>query len=223
MNRIVFDIETLAGSFEELDEARQEYLMKFAQSDEERSEAIQRLSLYPFTSEIIAIAMLNPDTGRGKVLYQTGGEKGRSTDEKNGIVFVPCDERTIIQTFWNDIIHYRQFITFNGRGFDCPYLLLRSALLGIKPTKNLMPYRYEHSVHCDLLEQLSFYAGFRKFNLDFYCKAFNVKSPKEGGVTGLDLQTLYNEKRYEEIAEYCIGDVIATAELFRIWEAHLKF
>ncbi len=30
----------------------------------------------------------------------------------------------------------------------------------------------------------------RKFNLDFYCKAFGIESPKAHGVTGMDVTTL---------------------------------
>jgi len=94
--------------------------------------------------------------------------------------------------------------------------------LRIKPTRDLLPYRYDASKHCDLLEQFTFYGAIRKFNLDFYCKAFGVDSPKSHGVTGLRLGTLWNEKRFREIAEYCLGDLKATAELYRRWEAYLK-
>ncbi len=117
--------------------------------------------------------------------------------------------------------HYSQFVTFNGRTFDCPFLMLRSAILGIKPTRNLLPYRYSANEHCDLMEQLTFYGIFRKFNLDFYCKSFGIKSSKASGITGLDLGTLFNEGRFLEIAEYCLGDVKATTELFHRWLAFL--
>jgi len=101
--------------------------------------------------------------------------------------------------------------------------MLRSAILEIKPTRNLMPYRYDSAVHCDLLEQLTYYGAFRKFNLDFYCKSFGIESPKSHGITGLDLGGLFQQKRFREIADYCWGDLKATAELFRRWEKYLKF
>ncbi|MEK7672000.1 MAG: 3'-5' exonuclease, partial [Bacteroidota bacterium] len=65
-----------------------------------------------------------------------------------------------------------------------------------------------------MLEQLTFYNAFRKFNLDFYCKSFGIKSPKSEGITGLDLGPLFEAGRFREIAEYCMGDVKATAELY---------
>jgi len=85
-----------------------------------------------------------------------------------------------------------------------------------------MPYRYDASEHCDLLEQLTFYGVARKFNLDFYCKAFGIKSPKGEGVTGSNLGPLYRDGHFRKIAEYCMGDVIATAHLFRRWNEFLN-
>jgi 3'-5' exonuclease len=222
MARVVLDIETLGYPFESFDEVRRDYLTKFAETESEREEAIQKLSLYPTTARIIAIGMLNPETNHGKVLFQSD-DPGESLSEDGTVQFVSCTETDILTHFWNDITKYDQFITFNGRGFDCPFLMIRSAILQVKPSRNMMPYRYESNIHCDLLDQLTFYGATRKFSLDFYCKSFGIESPKSHGITGLDLGRLFEEKRYQDIAEYCLGDVKATAELFRRWEINLKF
>jgi len=221
MSHVVIDIETLGYPFDSFDKVQQEYLLKFAGTEEERADAIQKLSLYPMTAQIIAIGLLNPETERGEVLFQS--KQLINTASSDGkIQFISGTETEILQHFWEDIPKYNQFVTFNGRGFDCPFLMLRSAILKIKPTRNLMPYRYESSSHCDLLEQLTFYGASRKFSLDFICKAFGIESPKSHGVTGLDLGRLTAEGKYMEIAEYCLGDVRATAELFRRWDEYLK-
>jgi len=221
MNRVVFDVETLAYPFESFDESQQEYLLKFAKTEEEREEAIQRLSLTPFTAQILAIGMLNPDTRQGKVFFQAEGLESTFIDE--GLVqMIPCTEQEMLAHFWKSIIHYKQFVTFNGRGFDCPFVMARSALLGVKPSRNLMGNRYAVNDHCDLLDQLTFYSAMRKFSLDFYCRAFGIRSPKGSGVTGSDVGRLFGEKKYREIAEYCLGDVKATAELFRRWAEYLQ-
>ena len=81
MNRIVFDIETLAYPLEQFDEVQQAYLMKFATNEAEREEAIRRLSLNPFTAKVIAVGMLNPDSNQGKILYEgPAGEPSFSGD-----------------------------------------------------------------------------------------------------------------------------------------------
>ncbi|MFN0159503.1 MAG: ribonuclease H-like domain-containing protein [Bacteroidota bacterium] len=222
MNRVVFDIETLGFPLEDFDEKQQEYLLKFAKTDEERIEAIQRMNLLPFTARIIAIGMLNPDSQQGKVFYLAPTVEPFFSED--GMVeFISGTESDILEQFWKTITHYSQFITFNGRSFDCPFLMLRSAMLGIKPSRNLIPYRYSANESCDLMEQLTFYGAFRKFNLDFYCKSFGIKSPKAEGITGLDLGPLYYEGRYREIAEYCLGDIKATTELFHRWQNLLAF
>jgi hypothetical protein len=40
-------------------------------------------------------------------------------------------------------------------------------------------------------------------------------------VTGLDVNRLLQEGRQREIAEYCLRDVRATVELYRIWTERL--
>jgi len=39
----------------------------------------------------------------------------------------------------------------------------------------------------------------------------------------MDINRLFAEGGYRKIAEYCLGDVKATAELYRRWEEFLKF
>jgi hypothetical protein len=220
MNRVVFDIETNAFPIGSFDEEQQEYLMRFAKTEEEKREALMKLALTPFTAQIVAVGMVNPDSNQGKVFYQHPG--GEPADSDDGLVqFLPGSEREILEHFWETIKRYGQYITFNGRGFDCPFLMLRSAVLGVKPSRNLLPYRYSAAESCDLMEQLTFYGAFRKFSLDFYCKGFGIKSPKSEGVTGLDVAPLFAEGKFRTIAEYCLRDVRATAELFRRWQEFL--
>ncbi len=221
MASVIFDIETLGQPLESFDEIQQEYLLKFADTDEKREQEIQKFALSALTGRIIAIAMVNPETMGGKVFFEA--DQPDSFQSADGAVeFLAGSERDLLTRFWEMIQRFPQFITFNGRGFDCPFIMLRSAMLGVRPTRNLVPYRYETAIHCDLLEQLSFYGGVRKFNLDFYCKAFGIRSPKSEGITGLDLAPLYEAKRFREIAEYCLRDVVATAELFKRWNAYLN-
>lgn len=221
MSCIVFDIETLAYPLEHFDDVQKEYLFKFTKTDEERESEKLKLNLSALTAQIIAIGMYNPDSNAGKVLYQsTTPEQFFSEDGR--IEYISGNEEHLLRIFWEDVQWYDQFVTFNGRAFDCPFIMLRSAILGIAATRNLAPYRYKADEHCDLLDQLTFYNASRKFNLDFYCKAFGIASPKAGGITGLDLGPLFREGRFREIADYCIGDVIATGELFKRWREFLN-
>lgn len=220
MSRVVFDIETLGFPLESFDETRQDYLMKFASTDEEKAEAVLKMNLSPLTAQILAIGMIDPDRMRGGVFFQGPGLAPWQSED-GSIKFLPTDEKGILEEFWQAVSRYKTVVTFNGRSFDGPFIMLRSAMLGVKTRRNLVPNRYRPEDHCDLLDQLTFYGATRKFNLDFYCKAFGIQSPKEEGITGLDMGNLFHAGKYREIAEYCIRDVRATAELFLKWEKYL--
>ena len=235
MAKLVFDIETSALPLENYDEVQQEYLFREAEkiADEpakeaKRAEIRQQFNLWPFTAQIVCIAMLNADTSRGQVLF-TAEDYEEEAVEAGPVEFMPCvDEVELLTAFWDVAKHYDEIVTFNGRGFDVPFLYLRSALLNVSVSKkNWLGYRFATEPHCDLAEQLTFYGvsgregAARRFNLDFYCKAFGIDSPKSHGVTGMDVNTLLAEGKYRDIAEYCLRDVRATVELYKIWKDRL--
>ncbi|MBE0426250.1 MAG: ribonuclease H-like domain-containing protein [Nitrospirae bacterium] len=222
MARIIFDIETVAKDFETLDVVTQEYLLRYAASEDEKEEIKDKLSFYPVTAEIVTIGLLNPDTEKGFVFFQNKGEPLLPFEEDNAR-YETGTEKEIIEKFWNTIKDYDQFITFNGRGFDCPFILIRSAVHRTVPKKDLMPNRY-NILHIDLLDQLTFYGASRKkFSLDMWCRTFGIKSPKEDGITGYEVKELFKAGRYIDIAKYCLGDLRATRELLFYWEKYIKY
>ena len=234
MARLVFDIETSGLPVDSFDPVQQEYLFRDAEKLEEESARTERraeitrlLNLWPLTAQVVCIAMLNADTSRGQVLF-TAEDSGDAPSEPGPVEFVPCvDEAELLTAFWDVAKHYDSIVTFNGRGFDVPFIYMRSALLNVPISrKDWLGYRYQCDPHCDLADQLTFYGGSRegasrRFNLDFYCKAFGIDSPKSHGITGMDINQLLAERRYREIAEYCLRDVQATVLLYRIWRERL--
>src|SRR3990172_7753517 len=99
MTRVILDIETLGFPLESFDEAQQTYLLKFAQSEQEKTETIQKFSLYPTTAQILAIGMLNPDTRKGKVLFQSDERVDTMTGDETAN-FVSGNEKEILEKFW---------------------------------------------------------------------------------------------------------------------------
>jgi 3'-5' exonuclease len=93
--------------------------------------------------------------------------------------------------------------------------------------KDWLGYRFQTAPHCDLAEQFTFYSvsgrdgAAKRFNLDFYCKAFGIESPKSQGVTGMDVNRLLASGEHRAIAEYCLRDVQATALLYKVWKERL--
>ena len=236
MATLVFDIETSARPLEEFDETQQEYLLREAARIEDataraaKREEVQRfMSLWPLTAQVVCIGMVNADSERGQVLY-LAEDFEEDAAAAGAVKFQPCmDEVELLTAFWDTAKHYEHIVTFNGRGFDVPFLYLRSALLDVPISrKQWLGYRYATEPHCDLAEQFSFYGvsgrdgAARRFNLDFYCKAFGLESPKSQGVTGMEVGALLAAGRTREIAEYCLRDVRATLLLHRLWKERLS-
>lgn len=235
MARLVFDIETSALPPEQFDDAQQEYLFREAEKipDEtaraaRRAEIRQQFNLWPLTAQVVCIAMLNADSQRGQVLFIAEDYEEKASPGES-VAFVPfVGEAELLTAFWDIARHYDAIVTFNGRGFDVPFIYLRSALVNVPISrKDWLGYRFQTEPHCDLAEQLTFYGvsgrdgAARRFNLDFYCKAFGIESPKSHGVTGMDVNRLLAEGRHRDIAEYCLRDVKATVLLYQIWKERL--
>ncbi len=231
MAAVVFDIETSGFTPETFDKAQIDYLMKEAEKEEDeakreqkRNDVVKQFNLWPLTAQVVAIALLNVESGNGISLYCADSETEVEKKEgDNTFLYISGDEGKVLGKFWEYVVKFDEFVTFNGRSFDCPFIMLRSAILGIKPTRDLMAgTRYSMKSHVDLLEELTYHGVTRKFNLDFYCKSFGIPSPKSHGITGYDINDYYRAGRYGEIAEYCMGDVIATAQLYRKWKELLR-
>jgi 3'-5' exonuclease len=235
MAKLVFDIETSALSLDHFDDVQKEYLFREAerivdpeQRAARRCEIQQLLSLWPLTAQVVCIAMMNAETERGQVLYMAE-EAEAPTDDNAPVKFIACmDEAEMLAGFWDVAKHYETAITFNGRTFDVPFMYMRSALLNVPISrKDWLGYRYQFDTHCDLADQFTFYNGgrdgaTRRFNLDFYCKAFGIESPKGHGITGMDITKLVTQKRFREIADYCLRDVRATVALYKIWRDRIS-
>lgn len=236
MSKIVFDIETAGEDFDKIDEATQEFLEKKIKaktfSEEQQKEELERLKnelvFSPLTAEIVAVGVLDAETKKGAVYFQNSKE-GAEEFEEDDIKYKPLTEKEILENFWRVAEKANEFVSFNGRGFDVPFLMIRSAIHKIRPSKNLLANRYlnlqpANAKHIDLLDQLNFYgAVWGKNNLHMACRAFGIKSPKEEGVNGDDVTGLFREGKYLDIARYNARDLHSTRELFEYWEKYLKF
>jgi len=220
MRAICFDIEVAGTPWEEVDEITRGYLLN-REDDPTRREALpDRMALFPGMGKIIAIGMWRVDEDRGMILLEGDEEEPRSWDRVPHSKIYRGDEEALLKRFWEIVgpSGHRNLIplvTFNGRGYDGPMLMVRSAQLGLRPSRNLVPYRYDISEHVDLQDVLSFMGAYRgRYSLDYWCRRFDVESPK-GSIDGSQVARVYREGRIDEIGEYCLRDVRATSELFR--------
>ena len=234
MTRLVFDIETIGRDWDEFDELTKKDLTRWLKrelySEEELQFKVDNIKdetpLSPLTGEIVSVAIYDVEREAGAVYFQAPEGKKISFEEK-GIKYQSMPEKEILKTFWDIAQKYKEFITFNGRSFDAPFMMIRSAINDVVPTVDLMEGRYLYQQrgvkHIDIYDQMTFYgASAKKGSLHLFCRAFNIPSPKENGA-GDEVGEMFKKKEYEKIARYNAGDVIATKELYLKWEKYLKF
>jgi hypothetical protein len=184
------------------------------------------LGFSPLTGEIVAIGVLDVERNKGVVYYQSPDVAAADTEE-SGVRFRPMSEKFMLEHFWSGAKDYDEFIGFNSRAFDAPFLTVRSAVHSIKPTVDLMEGRYLYQQrgvrHIDLRDQLSYYGAVRRAGgLHLWCRAFGITSPKAGGTTGDDVAALFRDKHYLDIAKYNVGDLHATKALYEKWNEYLR-
>ncbi|HXG58986.1 MAG TPA: ribonuclease H-like domain-containing protein [Thermoanaerobaculia bacterium] len=217
MKKLVIDIETVGIPWEEHDPYVREYLIKgLSEGDAEETRRAGGLS--PFRGKIVAIGVIRLDDGRSCALYEVPGQTELLTEREGTRTYISGSEKQILEKFWEFFEPDSRFISFNGRQFDGPFLMIRSAIHGVVPRRDLVGYRYGFHPNCDLREALNFFGTTNskqfKFNLDLACKAFGVETSKSEGVDGRSVEAWYRAGRHREIADYCLEDVRATAELY---------
>lgn len=230
---LIFDIETIGEDFETFDPPTRESLTRWIRREAEDYERALEdvkngLGFSPLTGRIVAVGVLDDEREKGAVYFDAPNAHVLD-HEKDGIKYKVLSEKEMLEHFWRGVAEYDAFVSFNGRGFDVPFLMVRSAVHGIRPSKDLMSNRYlgnqdYDAKHIDLLDQLSFYGAMRrKGNLHLWCRAFGIESPKASGLTGDDVKALFDTGKYEDIARYNAGDLRATRELYHRWKSYMAF
>jgi len=229
---LVIDIETASVPWESLGSKWQERIMERARRHDEGAEeetVKDTLGLSPYTAKIIVIGMLDTKKNSGFVLFDAP-KSFKENFSNDQVTFKVTSEPEMLKTFWEVVKRYDEFVTYNGRQFDMPFIYIRSAINKITPTKDLMKNRYlnyqpNDAKHIDLYDQLSFYGSFRFAvggSLDMACRAFGIDTPKDGELDGSKVSEYYHKGKIRQIAEYNYRDLIATNELFDYYRRYLQ-
>jgi len=231
MATLVFDIETVGKEWESIPESTQYALTRWIGqqpvSDEEKDrlseEAKEKLSLSPFTGEVISLAMYDVERRMGAVYFQA--DDSVLDYQESDWKYKVRTEKEILEDFWESVRSYDVFVTFNGRAFDIPFLIHRSVMQSIRPSMNLTGQRFVHKqthpYRVDLMDEFFFYGAMqRRPSLQLLCDSYGV-SYEKAGMGGEDIGEFFTNKKYRDIAEKNAADVSATAELFKLWKQNL--
>jgi hypothetical protein len=222
MTTIAFDIEVAGFPWPEVDEITRGYLLNRAKTADDRDAVPERTSLFPGLGKVIAIGLWDLERDRGLMLLEGASEPEREWEKVPHSKIFRGSETELLTRFWEVVARPRlRLVTFNGRCYDGPMLMIRSAQLALRPSINLVPPRYDIGAHCDLMEVFNFHGTTREsYSLDYWCRRFDIESPK-GSIDGSQVSRAYRDGRIEDIGEYCLRDVRATGELYKKLEGTL--
>ena len=109
--------------------------------DVPREERALRRRAREAARDALAVAADRKDHRRRDAQSRTRAADGSGTRRTDGRVeetsadgrftFVGDAEPVFLAEFWKAMRRFQRFVTFNGRGFDGPFLMLRSAVLGV--------------------------------------------------------------------------------------------
>ncbi|MGX2972677.1 3'-5' exonuclease [Helicobacter sp. T3_23-1059] len=239
----VFDIETvpdieLLKAYYNLDSALSEIeVCEYAFSAQKEKSGSEFLPIY--WHRVVSIASVVCDEygrfikvgnfGKKDSNIATPSTKSTQIDSNDSSHFTHlADEKQILSDFLGFINSKEpKLVSFNGRGFDLPTIMLRSMRYNLsafgyyeeqnesKTKSKWENYRarYSEKWHTDLFESLGHFGSVRALNLDNVCKMLGIVGKYE--VSGGDVYSLYyGKKDIEKIDFYCQSDVLNTYWLY---------
>jgi predicted PolB exonuclease-like 3'-5' exonuclease len=235
MINVVFNIETcrnnalpaeLMPQLKEVDksliQAPKNYKKPEAIADYVEREFYNQLqvSKEKFTKEVSEMG-LHPLTGRVCCISYFVTNSNLVTQYPKIVSYYGADETDIIGKFIQDMMNIMntnmkvvRIITYNGKSFDLPYLMIRTLVneLHFPFVHDEYFRRYSRSHHFDIYEFLTSSLSSRRGRLKDFALLFRCKNQVVGD--GSEVQGLIDANNYERIVEHCESNVSATAELY---------
>ncbi|KIG13221.1 hypothetical protein DB30_00444 [Enhygromyxa salina] len=216
---LVFDIETVpAIDLGAVPEAVTKAVSRAAERND--GDAGKVMSLSPYYGKVVSLAFGDADTDTDTVTTLVVPPQGREQDPlPDGVRAMT--EAELLRSFWHLADAAELVVSFNGRGFDVPFLVTRSLILGVPARVDLVSSPFSLRPHLDLYRVLGHgRSSLGGASLDVICWALGVESPK-GELDGSMVAPTYARGDIEAIAAYNAADVRATAAVFRHLREHL--
>jgi len=155
-------------------------------------------TMHPVFSKVIVIGIKTPDADP-EVMYDDS-------------------EKELLEKFWGLMNEQRpeKIVTYNGYGFDIPFLLVRSAINNVKPTINIHMNKWymEGSNHFDCMLVLSAKGLFLNVAQEIVCRMLGIDVPSDK-ISGTQIKDCYKRGDWEPILSRCKQDLIMTEKLYK--------
>jgi uncharacterized protein YprB with RNaseH-like and TPR domain len=167
----------------------------------------EKAGIYAEFGKIVVIAV-------GKYVVNDAGELGLRTK-----YFADDDEKKLLVDFKSMLEKLdgsTNLCAHNGKEFDFPYLSRRMLVNGIA-LPSLLDFagrRPWEIPHLDTMELWKFGDYKHYTSLDLLAAIFNIPSSKGSMDGSMVNEAYYRQNALAKIAEYCVGDVVAIAQLY---------
>lgn len=209
---LVFDIETVpAVDPAELPEAIAKNLQRSAERWHEGDES-KVMGLSPYFGKVVSLAIGDGDKPPDEqIIHVLTVAPELATGLPTWIR--PMSEADLLRSFWHLANHAELVVSYNGRGFDVPFLQVRSLVHDIPARVDLMSRPHSLRPHLDLYRLLG-QGRAGSTSLDVVCWALGIPSPKTH-MDGSQVGPAYARGEIEAIAEYNAADVRATIAVYQ--------
>lgn len=222
---LVFDIETVpAADLRKVPPTIAQAVAKHAERNEWDESKV--MSLSPWFGKVVSLAVGDGDQDprtQEVAVFVVPPEGGDSSGPLPGWIRA-VTERDLLRAFWALAANAEVVVSYNGRGFDVPFMVARSLILGVPVRVDLLSNRFGLRPHLDLYQVLG-HGGRERgpASLDVVCWALGLTSPKEA-MDGSMVATTYARGDLASIALYNAGDVRATTAVFqRVRDGVLRY
>ena len=174
-----------------------------AHIEEKKAKQVDRMALDPLYGRVCCVALVSPEKNDVRIITECNDE------QEQGII------QSLMDTFSNPEI---RLVTWNGNGFDLPFIYRRALALGVSPKHFGAPplstwtKKYNNDRHIDLMREWA--CGGTEFTkLDSVAAALLGAHKHDVDVTKF-AEMMKTEEGRKEIADYCLQDTKLTYQIF---------
>ena len=168
-------------------------------------------SIWIYLSEKATVRTMHPVFSKVIVI-------GTKTPDADPEVVYDDSEKELLEKFWGLMNEQRpkKIVTYNGYGFDIPFLLVRSAINNVKPTINIHMNKWymEGSNHFDCMLVLSAKGLFLNVAQEIVCRMLGIDIPSDR-ISGTQIEDCYRRGDRDPILSRCKQDLIMTEKLYK--------